>query len=148
MQIWYLGPVKLSPYLNLLYFKATRKTQLSGSDKLEGLSSSAMLAEAKDSVESIVDREETVSESESTSSWTMMWSSSISDVSDPDAPPSKSLFIADFAVSTNHSSAGSALKCQIVEVRIQRRNTAEGKDCKTRINAAEMNDNTFVGLSP
>lgn len=68
--------MKLSPNLNLLNLKATRKTQLSGSDKLEGLSSSAMLAEAKDSVESIEDREETVSESESesksTSSGTMM----------------------------------------------------------------------------
>lgn len=51
-----------------LFLKLPEKTQLSGSDKLEGLSSSAMLAEAKDSVESIVDREETVSESETSSS--------------------------------------------------------------------------------
>ena len=37
-----------------------------------------------------------------------MWSSSTSYVSDPDSTDS-SLFIADFAVSTNHSSSGSAL---------------------------------------
>lgn len=99
--------LKIQTY-SILNNSLEKKNQLSGSDKLEGLSSSAMLAEAKDSVESVEDRDETVSESETTSSWTMIWSSSVSDASDPDAP-SRNLCIADFAVSTNHSSSGSAL---------------------------------------
>lgn len=74
-----------------------------------GLSSSPILAEAKDSYDSTVDSEEAVSaESESTSSFRIICSSSISEASDPD-PPNRSLLIADFAVSTNHSSSGSAL---------------------------------------
>lgn len=75
-----------------------------------GLSSSPMLAEAKDWNDSTVESEETVSsESETAVSCRMMLFSSISDVSDSSAPES-SLLIADFAVSTNHSSSGSALK--------------------------------------
>lgn len=73
-----------------------------------GLSSSPMLAEANDSKDSTVEREEAVSSvSEMISSCTM-WSSSISEVSEPDVP--RSLFIASFAVSTNHSSSGSVLQ--------------------------------------
>lgn len=77
--------------------------------KSEILSSSPILAETKDSKESSVDREETVSsESETTSSWRIKSPSSVSDVSGPSAPKS-SLFTADFAASTNHSSSGRAL---------------------------------------
>ena len=68
-----------------------------------------MLAEANDSKDSTDDKEEAVSsESEMMSSCRIMWSSSISDMSEPDATI-RSLFIADFAVSTNHSSTGRAL---------------------------------------
>lgn len=89
-----------------------------------GLSSSPILAEAKDSYDSTVDSEEAVSaESESTSSFRIICSSSISEVSDPD-PPNRSLLIADFAVSTNHSSSGSALMRRLhllVTIREQRK---------------------------
>lgn len=72
-----------------------------------GLSRSPMLAEANDSTDSTVEREEAVSSESEMISLCMMWSSSISE-SEPDVP--KSLFIANFAVSTNHSSSGSALQ--------------------------------------
>lgn len=87
-----------------------------------GLSSSPILAEAKDSKDSTVESEDPESsESETTSSFKIKWSSSIPDVSDPD-PPSRSLFIADFAVSLNHSSSGSALveHCDKVVSKIER----------------------------
>lgn len=76
-----------------------------------GLSSSAILAEAKDSKDSTVESEETVSET--SSSFRMICSSSsISDTSDPE-PPDRSLCMADFAVSTNHSSSGSTLSREL-----------------------------------
>lgn len=76
-----------------------------------GLSRSAAVAEAKESKLSTDDKEEgELSESEETSSSSIrICSSSISDVSDPDAP-NRSLFIAAFAASTNHSSSGNALR--------------------------------------
>jgi len=86
-----------------------KNLQPSGSVKYTGLSSSPMFAEAKDLNDSIDEREEAVSsESETISSCMIIWSSSISDVSDPDVP-NKSLLMAVLAVSTNHSSSGSAL---------------------------------------
>lgn len=75
-----------------------------------GLSFSPILAEAKDSADSVIDGMETVS-SESEMSSCITTCSSTSDDSEADVP-SKSLFIADFAASQNHSSSGSALqKC-------------------------------------
>jgi len=87
-----------------------KNLQPSGSVKYTGLSSSPMFAEAKDLNDSIDVREEAVSsESETISSCMIIWSSSISDASDPYVL-NKSLLMAVFAVSTNHSSSGSALR--------------------------------------
>jgi hypothetical protein len=83
-----------------------------------------MLAEAKDSNDSIDEREEAVSsESETISSCRITWSSSISDASDPDVP-NRSLLMAVFAVSTNHSSSGSALCRKKLEKSVASKNSS------------------------
>ena len=67
-----------------------------------------MLAEANESTECTVDGLEGVSSESEISSWITICSSA-SDASDPEVP-NRSLFIAAFAASRNHSSSGSALK--------------------------------------
>ena len=72
----------------------------------------------------LVKGEKTVSlESEAISSCRIIWSSLISDVSDLDAP-NRSLLMAVFAVSTNHSSSGSAFIRKKLEKSIARKNSS------------------------
>lgn len=134
-----LTTTKPNPVFFLFLFMPRKKHfQPSESSKCLGLSSSPILAEAKESVDSTDEREETESsESNTMWSWRMMLSSSISDTSDPSVPKS-SLFIADFAVSTNHSSSGSALIKQknfsfglkLSNERSKGERTENGKTCK------------------
>ncbi|KAL3610885.1 hypothetical protein D5086_001905 [Populus alba] len=60
-------------------------------------------------------------ESEAISSCRIIWSSLISDVADLDVP-NRSLSMAVFAVSTNHSSSGSAFCRKKLEKSIARKN--------------------------
>lgn len=94
------------PFLPQVFKKSSQASSFSWPSEDKELSTSA-LAETNDSIE--LDNDD-IEPLEETSSWMMfMWSSSISDKSDG-LLPNKSLFMAAFAVSTNHSSSARALE--------------------------------------